>query len=172
MTTEPTRAPTRVLFLCSGNSARSQIAEALLNARAQGRFVAESAGSQPAAAVNPFAIQALGRANIDLSGRRPRGTDAVQALEWDLVITLCDRAKEQCPVLPGRPVVAHWGMEDPSDVGGTDEEKLQAFIAASVLISRRIALLLALPADGIDRLVLQHRLRAIADETAPPRLVR
>jgi arsenate reductase len=171
MTVEPARAPTRVLFLCSGNSARSQMAEALLNARAQGRFVAESAGSQPAAAVNPFAVEALSRANIDWSGRQPRGIDAVNAHEWDLVITLCDRAKEHCPILPGRPVVAHWGMDDPAEVAGTDAQKLQAFIAASVLISRRIALMLALPTEGIDRLVLEHRLAAIAQETAPPRLV-
>src|SRR4051812_40628203 len=108
MTTGANR-PLRVLILCTGNSARSQMAEAVLNAKGRGRFIAESAGSKPAGRVNPFAVEALREAGIDWRGRQPRGVDGLEKEAWDIVITVCDRAKEACPYFPGQPVLAHWG---------------------------------------------------------------
>jgi arsenate reductase (thioredoxin) len=157
--------PLRVLILCTGNSARSQMAEAVLNRKAAGRFIAESAGSQPAARVNPFAVEALREVGIEWQGRRPRGIDGLEAENWDIVITVCDNAREACPIFPGHPALAHWGMEDPASVVGDDETKRRAFRDALRLISRRIDLLLALPVEKLQRLALQERLRAIGAET-------
>src|ERR1044071_4713006 len=112
--TAASRGPLRVLILCTGNSARRQMAEAILNQRGRGRFIAESAGSQPAARVNPYAVEALREAGIDWGGHQPRGLDDLTPLSWDIVITVCDRAKEACPIFPGQPVIAHWGMEAPA----------------------------------------------------------
>ena len=153
--------PIRVLILCTGNSARSQMAEAILNQKGRGRFAAESAGSQPAARVNPLAVEALREAGIDWKGRRPRGIDDLGSKAWHIVITVCDRAKEACPIFPGHPALAHWGMEDPAAVEGDDETKRRAFREALQLISRRIDLMLALPVEKLERLALQERLRAI-----------
>jgi arsenate reductase len=139
--------PSRVLFLCTGNSARSQMAEALMNERAHGRYVASSAGSHPAARVNPFAIRALREIGIEWTGHAPRIVDEFMHERFDLVITVCDNAKESCPVFPGSPRSLHWGMEDPADATGTDEDKSGAFAAARDLLARRIDELLAeLPA--------------------------
>ena len=167
MTTEASR-PLRVLILCTGNSARSQMAEAVLNRKGRGRFVAESAGSQPADQVNPFAIEALRDAGIDWRGRRPRGIDDLVTGNWDIVITVCDNAREACPIFPGQPALAHWGMEDPAAVQGDDEIKRRAFREALQLISRRIDLMLALPAEKLERLALQERLRAIGAAQSSP----
>jgi len=167
MSTEASR-PLRVLILCTGNSARSQMAEAVLNQKGRGRFVAESAGSQPAAQVNPFAIEALRDAGIDWRGRRPRGIDDLVTGNWDIVITVCDNAREACPVFPGQPALAHWGMEDPAAVQGDDEVKRRAFRDALQLISRRIDLMLALPINKLERLALQQRLRAIGAQQSSP----
>jgi arsenate reductase len=159
--------PMRVLFLCTGNSARSQMAEALMNAKSQGRFVAESAGSHPAARVNPFAVRALRDIGIEWSGHSPRGVDGLVGQRWDFVITVCDRARESCPILPGHPVHTHWGMEDPAEVDGSDETKTRAFTAARVLLARSIDLMLALPIDKLQRVTLERRLGDIASETQP-----
>ena len=156
--------PLRVLILCTGNSARSQMVEAILNQKGRGRFTAESAGSQPAARVNPYAIEALQEAGIDWKGRRPRGVDDLGSRSWDIVITVCDRAKEACPIFPGQPALAHWGMEDPASVEGDDDTKRRAFREALQLISRRVDLMLALPVEKLERLALQERLRAIGAE--------
>jgi len=158
------KEPLRVLILCSGNSARSQMAEAILNQKGRGRFTAESAGSQPAARVNPYAIEALQEAGIDWKGRRPRGVDDLGSRSWDIVITVCDRAKEACPIFPGQPALAHWGMEDPASVEGDDDTKRRAFREALQLISRRVDLMLALPVEKLERLALRERLRAIGAE--------
>ena len=169
MTTAANR-PLRVLILCTGNSARSQIAEAILNQKGRGRFLAESAGSQPAAQVNPYAVEALREAGIEWAGRRPRGIDDLTARSWDIVITVCDRAKEACPIFPGQPALAHWGMEDPAAVEGDDETKRRAFQEALQLISRRIDLMLALPVEKLERLALQERLRVIGASTGSDQL--
>lgn len=154
----------RVLVLCTGNSARSQIAEALLNRKGRGRFLAESAGSQPATRVNPLAVQALREGGIDWVGHPPRGLDGLETEPWDFVITVCDRAKESCPIFPGQPVLAHWGMPDPAEVEGDEARKLQAFRDAVATLGRRIDLLLALPIEKLERLVLEQRVRAIGSQ--------
>ena len=153
----------RVLFLCTGNSARSQIAEAVLNKKGRGRFQAHSAGSRPADRMNPLAIQALAEGGIEWCGHPPRGLDGLERDHWDFVITVCDKAREACPVFPGQPILAHWGMSDPAAVVGDETAKRAAFIEALTLISRRIDLLLSLPVEKLDRLVLEARVRAIAE---------
>ncbi len=156
-----TTTPLRVLFLCTGNSARSQIAEKILNRKGRGRFVAESAGSQPAKVVNSLAIDALERHGFFWTGGQPRSVETLVNGDWDFVITVCDGAKEACPIFPGQPVIAHWGMPDPAAVEGTDTEKRRAFDDTLMLVSRRIDLLLALPIEKLSRLALEHRVRAI-----------
>ena len=155
----------RVLILCTGNSARSQIAEALINHKSAGRMVAGSAGSQPAPRVNPYAVRVLGEAGIDWQGHGPQGIDAVFGQPWDIVITVCDRAKESCPVFPGQPVTAHWGMPDPAEAQGTEDDKLAAFRDTLHLLGRRIDLLLAIPREKLERYVLEQRVRAIGKAT-------
>jgi len=137
--------PRRVLFVCTGNSARSQIAEALLNHRGAGRFTAESAGSRPAARVNPYAVQVLKEAGIDWSGRAPRSVEGLEREPWDLVITVCDRAQQSCPVFPGHPEVTHWSLPDPAQVAGDDAAKRAAFHDTLAEINRRLDSLLARP---------------------------
>jgi len=151
----------RVLFLCTGNSARSQMAEALLNWKGKGRFEAHSAGSRPAAQVNPFAIEVLREHGISWAGHAPRSVDGLEREHWDFVVTVCDRAKEACPIFPGQPILAHWGMPDPAEVEGDRATKQAAFRDAFVLLSRRIDLLLALPLEKLEQLGRQARLRAI-----------
>lgn len=130
--------PFRILVLCTGNSARSQMAEALLNAKGAGRIDAHSAGSHPASRVNPFAIGALKEIGIEWAGHEPRGLESVDQQSWDLVLTVCDRAKESCPLLPGQPEYLHWSIDDPADVEGTDADRHQAFRAARDELSTRI----------------------------------
>ena len=136
----------RVLFVCTGNSARSQMAEAILNAKGQGRIAAASAGSRPAARVNPYAIETLREFQIPWAGNAPRGIDGLEREQWDFVVTVCDRAKESCPIFPGRPTLAHWSIPDPAEVEGDDTTKRAAFRTAFLDLSHRIDLLLALPA--------------------------
>jgi protein-tyrosine-phosphatase len=153
----------RVLFLCTGNSARSQMAEALLTRKGGSRFIVASAGSQPADRVNPLAVETLDHAGIPWHGRTPKSIDAVMADDWDIIVTVCDRAREACPVFPGRPMTAHWGMPDPAEVEGEDKVKGRAFEDAFTLINRRIDLFLALPFDKLERLALTTRLKAIGE---------
>lgn len=166
MTTAGKR-PLRVLILCTGNSARSQIAEAVLNQRGRARFIAESAGSRPAPRVNPYAVEALREAGIDWQGHQPRGLEEVEQQPWDMVITVCDRAREACPFFPGQPIAAHWGMDDPAEVQGDDETKRRAFWNALQLITRRVDLLVALPVEKLERLALEKRVKAIGEEPVP-----
>ena len=151
----------RILILCTGNSARSQIAEALFTHKAGARFQAASAGSKPAPRVNPYAIQVLKEVGIDWSGRAPKGLEGLGQDQWDFVITVCDRAKEACPIFPGKPVVAHWGMPDPAGMEGTEEAKLRGFRDTLMVLARRIDLFLALPAEKLDHLRLEQRVRDI-----------
>lgn len=163
---QATNRPFRLLFLCTGNSARSQIAEAILNWKGKGEFTAESAGSHPAARVNPYAIAVLAEAGIAWSGHAPRTVEGLEREPWDFVITVCDRAKQSCPIFPGHPVLAHWGMPDPADVDGPEEAKRAAFRSAFVLLSRRIDLLLALPFHELERMALESRVRKIGEGSA------
>ena len=154
-----------VLFLCTGNSARSILAEAYLNARGRGQIIAHSAGSQPAGRINPFALELLRKRRIPTEGLRSKSWDEFarpDAPRIDFVITVCDDAAgEGCPIWPGRPASAHWGVDDPASVQGTDAEKRAAFERAFSLLSTRIHLLLALPFDEFDRPGLKRQLAAI-----------
>jgi len=153
--------PLRVLFVCTGNSARSQMAEAVLNREGTGRFEAHSAGSRPAERVHPFAIAALREAGLEWSGHPPRGLEGLDQEHWDFIITVCDNARETCPIFPGQPVLAHWGMPDPTAAEGDEPTRRAAFSTALALISRRIDLLLALPFEKVERMALQARVEAI-----------
>ena len=160
--TEPTY---NILFVCTANSARSIIAEALTNALAAGRFKAWSAGSQPSGAVHPMALQELRRLGIPVDGLRSKGWAefaAPGAPRMDFVFTVCDQAAgEACPVWPGQPVTAHWGMPDPAAAQGSEEARLRAFRDVAVMMKRRIELLLALPVERLDRMAIQHHVREI-----------
>jgi arsenate reductase (thioredoxin) len=157
--------PCNVLFLCTGNSARSVLGEACLNSRGRGRFKAYSAGSHPAGKVNPFALELLAENRIDTAGFRSKSWDEFarpDAPEIDLIFTVCDNAAgEVCPVWPGKPITAHWGVADPAAVIGSDEEKRKAFQRAFAELSARINLLLALPIEKLDRHALKGRLEEI-----------
>jgi arsenate reductase len=155
------RHPLRILILCTGNSARSQIAEALFTTKGRDRVDAASAGSRPAERVNPFAVDVLAGAGIDWRGRTPRGMDGLEREHWDVVITVCDRARESCPYFPGQPVMAHWGMPDPAEVEGSDDAKRAAFRDTFVTLSRRIDLFLALPVETLARQALERRVQEI-----------
>jgi protein-tyrosine-phosphatase len=154
----------RVLVLCTGNSARSQIAEALLVRKGTDRFDVVSAGSKPASRVNPFAVRVLAEAGIPWEGRTPKGLDGLDRQHWDFVITVCDRAKEACPIFPGTPILAHWGMPDPAEVEGDDETKLRAFRDTMLVLGRRIDLMLALPVEKLERLTLEREVQRIGKE--------
>ena len=145
-----------VLFLCTGNSARSILAEAYLNHAGRGRFTAHSAGSHPAGRVNPFALELLRETGLPTAGARSKSWDEFarpDAPKIDFVVTVCDSAAaEVCPVWPGHPVKAHWGVPDPAAVEGTDEQKRRAFKDALTTLSRRIDLFLALPVEKLDEI--------------------
>jgi arsenate reductase len=147
-----------VLFLCTGNSARSILAEAYLNAAGKGRFSAFSAGSHPAGKVNPFALELLRKKGLPTSGLRSKSWDEFAksgAPKLDFIFTVCDAAAgEACPLWPGLPVTAHWGVADPAAVAGSEEEKRQAFQRAFAQLSKRIDRLLELPAEKLEQRVL------------------
>ena len=154
-----------VLFLCTGNSARSIMAEALLNAAGRGTFKAYSAGSQPKPEVHPLALNQIGKAGLPRTEYRSKSWSefsAPGAPKLDFVFTVCDNAaNEVCPVWPGQPVTAHWGIPDPAAAAGTEEEKQAAFLKAFLQLQTRINLFLALPVESLDRLSLHKKLRDI-----------
>ena len=154
-----------VLFLCTGNSARSILAEACLNREGRGRFTAYSAGSHPKGEVHPMAIDLLNRANYDVSGLRSKSWDEFAvpgAPQMDFVFTVCDSAAaESCPVWPGQPMTAHWGVPDPAAVEGTDTEKALAFADTYRMLNNRISIFVNLPIASLDRLALQKRISDI-----------
>ncbi len=159
-----------VLFICSGNSARSIFAEALLRDLGRGRFRAFSAGTRPGTALNPFALDVLQRNGHDVSGLRSKHISEFQAPgapAMDFVFTVCDTAAaEECPPWPGQPITGHWGLPDPVKVTGTDAEKALAFAQTYAVLRRRIAAFVELPFDSLTRLGLQTRVDAIGlDET-------
>jgi len=144
--------PYKFLFLCTGNSARSIIGEYLLRRLGGSRFQVFSAGSFPAGKVNPLSIQVLKDVyNIDASGARSKSWEEFKDEEFDFVVTVCDNARESCPVWPGQPVVAHWSSPDPAAVEGTDTEKYRAFKDVALQINRRLHLFTSLPLDELDR---------------------
>jgi len=156
-----------VLFLCTGNSARSILAEAMLNHLGQGRFRAFSAGSHPKGEVHPFALELLQKNRLPVTEMRSKSWDEFarpEAPQLDFVFTVCDSAAgETCPLWPGQPMTAHWGIEDPAAVEGSDEEKRRAFFQAYMQLNRRIAQFVSLPIAKLDRLSLQAKLREIGD---------
>ncbi|HEX5820090.1 MAG TPA: arsenical pump-driving ATPase [Gemmatimonadales bacterium] len=155
------RSPLRVLVLCTGNSARSQVAEALLSTLGEQRIQASSAGSRPAERVNPGAVEVLARHGIPWAGREPQSIDAVADQRWDVVITVCDNAKEACPVLPGQPVMVHWGLPDPAHIPD-EAERRAAFEATYAALERRIRAMLELPLESMTDAERQRALRAFA----------
>lgn len=157
--------PLNVLFLCTGNSARSILAEATMNALGAPRFCAFSAGSHPAGRVNPFALELLQKNRMLTDGLRSKSWDefaAPGAPPLDFVFTVCDNAAgEVCPLWPGQPVSAHWGVEDPAAVEGSDDDKRKAFFHAHSRLHNRIQLFLNLPLAKLDRLALAASLKEI-----------
>jgi arsenate reductase len=160
-----TERPLNVLFLCTGNSARSIIAEALTNQWGRGKFRGLSAGSHPKGAVHPIALQLLQRMNLPTDGLRSKSWDefaAPGAATLDFVFTVCDNAAgEACPYWPGQPMTAHWGVPDPAAVEGSDTEKWLAFRNTFQALDNRIKIFTSLPLASLDRIKLQERLDAI-----------
>lgn len=161
-----------VLFLCTGNSARSILAESLLNHWGQGRFRAYSAGSFPTGRVNPLALELLAQMKIDAAGARSKSWDEFAkagAPQFDFIITVCDQAAgEVCPVWPGQPVTAHWGIADPAAVTGSDAQKMQAFREAFRALEHRLRILVSLPPASLDRLRIKQELDRIGAAVPPP----
>ena len=157
-----------VLFLCTGNSARSILAEAILNRKGTPTFTAYSAGSHPAGAVRPQVLQQLESAGLSTEGLRSKSWDEFAqpgAPRLDFVFTVCDNAaKEVCPIWPGQPITAHWGVADPAAVVGTSEEIERAYAQAFATLDRRISLLLALPLASLDSLAIKKNLDSIGHQ--------
>jgi arsenate reductase len=160
-----TRQPFNVLFLCTGNTARSILAESMLRKEGGDKFNAFSAGSHPKGVVNPFALRVLQSLNYPVAGLRSKSWDEFAgpvAPEMDFVFTVCDNAAgEICPFWPGRPMTAHWGVEDPAAVEGTDIEKERAFLTAFRYLKSRISAFAALPFESLERLTLKSKLEDI-----------
>jgi arsenate reductase len=159
-----------VLFLCTGNSARSIMAEVLLNHWGKGRFHAFSAGSRPTGAVHPLAIDTLRRNRLPVEGLRSKSWDEFASPDsppLHFAFTVCDRAaQEVCPIWPGQPMTAHWGVSDPAAVGGSDEERDRAFNRAFRELDARIKIFTSLRIEALDRLSLQRQLEAIGKTQA------
>lgn len=154
-----------VLFLCTGNSARSVLSEAVLNHLGQGKFRAYSAGSKPSGKVHPASLRLLQRMDLPIEGLRSKSWDefaAADAPKMDIILTVCGNAAgEECPVWLGHPVTAHWGVEDPAACKGTDEEQDRVFEEACKRLSKRIELMVSLPMDKLEQPVLLEALQAI-----------
>lgn len=154
-----------VLFLCTGNSARSILAEAYLNSASRGRFAAFSAGSHPAGAINPFAFDLLAKNGIETAGLRSKSWDEFArpgAPALDFVFTVCDNAAgEACPIWPGQPMTAHWGVADPAAAQGTEAERRKAFVRAFTELCTRINLFMSVPMDKLERAALKKKLEEI-----------
>jgi len=157
-----------VLFLCTGNSARSIIAEAIVNRLGQPKFTGYSAGSHPKETVHPYTIDLLKGLNHPVEGFRSKSWEEFarpDAPKLDFVFTVCDQAaQEACPVWPGQPMTAHWGMPDPAEVEGSEEAKRAAFRDTFVTLGRRIDLMMALPVEKLERLALERQVREIGSQ--------
>ena len=160
--------PYNILVLCTRNSARSIIGEALFTTMGAGRFNAYSAGSHPAGRVNPFAIEQVRALGYPVENLRSKSWDEFAqpgAPELDFVVTVCDKAAgEMCPLWPGQPVTAHWGFPDPAAVEGTDDEKRAAFAQTLRQMRRRVELFISLPLEALDHLAVEKRMRAIGEQ--------
>jgi arsenate reductase len=157
-----------VLFLCTGNSARSIMAEAILNHKGKGKFLAYSAGSHPSGQPRPEALQRIESAGLSTVGLRSKSWDEFSGLDapkLDFVFTVCDNAaREQCPYWPGQPMTAHWGIPDPAAVKGTPEEIARAFHDAFIVLERRIGLFLSLPLATLENMTIQEEIRRIGKQ--------
>jgi len=154
--------PFKVLFLCTGNSARSIFGEYLLRRTGGDRFAVYSAGSFPTGKINPFALQVLKDVyHIDASDAQSKSWEVFGDLEFDFVITVCDNARETCPIWPGQPIVAHWGVPDPALAQGSDEDKLRQFKQAAQTLAHRIGLFCSLPIEKLDRMKLASMTKEI-----------
>jgi arsenate reductase (thioredoxin) len=160
--------PYNILVLCTGNSARSILAEALFNTLGDGRFKAFSAGSHPTGRVNPFAIEQVQALGYPIDGLRSKSWDEFAQADsprMDFIVTVCDNAAgEVCPVWPGKPVTAHWGFPDPAAVEGSEDEKRAAFAQTLRQIRNRVQLFLSLPLQTLDRMAIESRMKAIGRE--------
>jgi protein-tyrosine-phosphatase len=156
----PTSTPFRVLVLCTGNSARSQIAEALLATRGAGRLEAASAGSQPAARVNPYAVEVLREHGIEWAGRTPKSIDDVAGQRFDLVITVCDNARDACPFFPGAGSQVHWGLADPAEESEPAVAR-RAFRETYEALAARVDALLALPLERLQPAELREQAQSV-----------
>ena len=157
--------PYKFLFLCTGNSARSIIGEYLLRRLGGSRFQVYSAGSFPTGKVNPLAVQVLQDVyNIDASEARSKSWEEFKDVEFDFVVTVCDNARETCPVWPGKPLTAHWGVEDPAIVTGDDATRRAAFLKAFTVLQKRIALLASLRLESLERMAAEQQLARIGKE--------
>ena len=157
--------PYKFLFLCTGNSARSILGEYLLRRMGGPRFQVFSAGSFPTGKVNPLAIQVLQDVyNIDASEARSKSWEEFKEVEFDFVVTVCDNARETCPIWPGQPIVAHWSSPDPAAVEGSDAEKYRAFRDVAFQINCRLQLFTSLPFDKLDRLKLAAATQEIGSQ--------
>lgn len=158
-------APYNVLFICTGNSARSILAEGIMNSLGQGRFAAYSAGSHPKGEPHPLALGRLEAMHIPTTGMRSKSWEefaGADAPPLHFVFTVCDQAAgEVCPVWPGQPMTAHWGMPDPAAVEGTLEQREKAFLDTAITMKRRIELFLSLPMEKLDRMALQQQVKDI-----------
>lgn len=156
--------PFKLLFLCTGNSARSILGEHILRKIAPGRFETYSAGADPTGTVNPYALRVLEEIyRMDTSGARSKSWDELGDVDFDFVITVCDNARESCPVWHGQPILAHWGMEDPAAAEGDDEAIFQVFRQTALDLHRRLELLAALPFERLDRLRIEELTREMAN---------
>ena len=172
MLQKPSGEAFNVLFLCTGNSARSIIAECIMNRLGQGKFKAFSAGSHPKGEVHPYAVALLKRLNFDTSGLRSKSWEEFSrpyAPQMDFVFTVCDdAAAEACPLWPGQPMTAHWGVPDPAAAKGTDAEIAYAFAEAYRMLNARVSIFVSLPMKSLDQLALQKRLDEIGKMREAP----
>lgn len=158
----PTQPPRKVLILCTGNSARSILGEYLLRAKGRGRFEVYSAGSHPTGRVNPLAVRTLKeKYGLDASDARSKSWNEFKDVPFDFVITVCDNARESCPIWPGQPMIAHWGSPDPAAAEGTEEEKFRFFVTVASQIARRVDLFCAFPEEKLRDLAA---VRSVGDQ--------
>ena len=160
-----TTQPYKILFLCTGNSARSILAEYLIRRIGRGRFESYSAGANPSGHINPVVLRVLSENyHIDASAARSKSWSEYEDIVFDFVITVCDHAKESCPVWPGQPIIAHWGSPDPAHFEGSDEEKFKLTVQVAMQIQRRLDLFCSLPWEKMERLKLASAIQDIGNK--------